>query len=102
MAFGGASGTTSVLMFADDEGLFQGSLPRSGSWQVDVKSRGFGVHRRLRAVEVEPAAGSSRAWVEIELPGTRLEGEVVDAQGRGIDRATVMAVPVPKKAGDPA
>ena len=102
IAFGGSSGMTSVRMEADDEGRFHGSLPRPGTWRVDVRSESAGVFRRLRAVEVEPLAGSSRARVDFELPGTRLEGEVVDIDGRGIARATVLAVPVPREPGDPA
>ena len=101
LAFGGASGLVSVTLEADEGGRFHGALPHSGDWPVDVRSRSIGVHRRLRAVEVEPGKGSSRAWVEIELPSTRLDGEVVDSKGRGVDRATVMAVPVPKMDGDP-
>ncbi|MCP3963343.1 MAG: carboxypeptidase regulatory-like domain-containing protein [bacterium] len=100
--FGGSSGMTSIRMGADAEGRFYGTLPRPGAWKVDIRSDSAGVHRRLRSVEVEPAAGSSRARVEIELPGTRLEGDVVDPEGRKVARATVLAVPVPKKQGEPA
>ncbi len=102
LAFGGRSGMTSMKMQADDEGRFSGMLPRRGSWTVDVRSESPPVFRRLRAVEVEPAASSSRAFVEIELPGTRLEGEVVDSAGSGIVGATVLAVPVPQGPDDPA
>ncbi len=102
LAFGGSSGMTSVSMQADDEGRFSGVLPRPGTWSLDVRSGSPRVFRRLRAVEVEPTAGSSRAFVEIELPGTRLEGEVVDAEGSGITGATILAVPVPQGPDDPA
>ena len=102
LAFGRADGPVSIRLQADEEGRFSGSLPRPGTWEVDVQSRSAGVFRRLRALEVEPADGSDHAWIDIELPATRIEGEVIDAQGDGVARATVLAVPVPSKAGDPA
>ncbi len=102
LAFGRADGPVSIRLQADEEGRFSGSLPRSGNWDVDVRSKSAGISRRLRAIEVEPAAGSDYAWVEIDLPATRIEGEVVDAQGHGVARATVLAVPVPTEVGDPA
>ncbi len=102
VAFGQANGPVSISLRADEEGRFSGSLPRPGAWDVDVRSKSAGVFRRLRAVEVEPADGSDYAWVEIDLPATRIEGEVVDARGHGVARATVLAVPVPTRAGDPA
>ncbi|MEM7355779.1 MAG: carboxypeptidase-like regulatory domain-containing protein [Acidobacteriota bacterium] len=101
LIFGGESGMTSVRMQADEEGRFDGMLPRAGVWPVDVKSRKAGVFRRLQGVEVEPSASSSRARVDIELPGTRLEGEVVDPQWQGLPQVNVVAIPAPRKPGEP-
>lgn len=101
LAFGGRSGMTSVKMEADEEGRFSGLLPRPGAWGVDVLSKSPHVFRRLQAVEVEPGAGSSRAFVEIELPATRLEGDVVDSVGNGVEGATVLAIPLPQAPEDP-
>lgn len=101
LAFGGTSGMTSVSLQANEEGRFSGVLPRPGFWSLDVRSSSPWVFRRLRAVEVEPAPGTSRAFVEVELPGTRLEGEVVDAEGSGIAGASVVALPVPREPDDP-
>ncbi len=102
LAFGGTSGVTSIKMQADEEGRFSGQLPKAGNWPVDVRSESPEVFRRLRAVEIEPSPGTRRARIEIELPATRLEGEVVDSDGGAIDGTTVLAVPVPRQAGDPA
>ena len=102
VAFGGISGRTSIKMDSDEEGRFEGLLPRAGAWPVDIKSLSADVFRRLRAVDVETRAGSSRASVVIELPGTRLEGEVVDPDGHGLTGVTVMAMPVRRKPGEPA
>ncbi len=93
--FGGVSGEISVRGEVDEEGRFSVVLPERSPWPVDVTSSDPSVFRRLRAVEIEPPPGSRTAHVEIELPDTLLEGEVVDESGRPVSRAQVLIVPIP-------
>lgn len=76
--FGGRNGTTSIVMMADEDGRFEGPLPKPGHWLVDVDA----TEPRLKAsVQVEIRPKDGRASVDIELPGTRVYGRVVDPSG---------------------
>jgi hypothetical protein len=72
--FGGKSGAVHSRMSSDSEGLFEGTLPRDGSWKVEVESEEEGVHTTVR-VEVE-ADDEGEAEVRIDLPATELHGRV--------------------------
>ncbi|NJL28353.1 MAG: carboxypeptidase regulatory-like domain-containing protein [Thermoanaerobaculia bacterium] len=93
--FGGRHSGVSIRMEAGEDGAFGGWLPRSGDWEVDVDAREPPVARRLRHVAVEKVPGLGLARVQIELPDTRLEGEVVDEEGEPVPRAAVVAMPFP-------
>jgi hypothetical protein len=89
--FGGRSGFTSVKMEADEEGRFTGILPdrKSGIWTVDVEATEPKLQIRTRT-EIRPDR-SGRATALVELPDTRVFGHVVDAQGRPVKRAMLLA-----------
>jgi hypothetical protein len=92
--FGGRSGRTSIVLESDEEGHFAGVLPRGGEWPLDIAAENPALLRRLAAVVVEPAEGSSKARLTLSLPDTRLAGEVVDAAGQGVEGASVLIAPV--------
>ncbi|NJL27610.1 MAG: carboxypeptidase regulatory-like domain-containing protein [Thermoanaerobaculia bacterium] len=95
LAFGGRSGAVSVAVESDAEGEFSAQLAREGEWDVDVAATEPKVFRRLRKVPVAREPGSGRAWVEIDLPDTLLEGEVVDEAGAAVPDATVLILVFP-------
>ncbi len=81
--FGGEDGLISIPFSSDEEGRFAGHLPHSGRWEVDVRAQLQPLERRLK-IEVVPRSGKSYAELELKLPNTMLEGEVVDELGRGV------------------
>lgn len=76
---------------SDGEGLFQGLLPEEGTWSVSLASAEEGWRVSVAAIEVKIPRGKSTAQVEIEVPDTTLEGEVVDEGGRPVPAAQVSA-----------
>ena len=78
LIFGGRNGTTSVEMTSDQEGRFEGPLPRAGRWRIDIEGAEPSL-RTAASVEIKPKNG--RATVEIELPNTRVYGRVVEPSG---------------------
>lgn len=95
LAFGGGSGPVSVRVSTNEKGRFSGVLPRAGDWDVDVRAHDPPVFRRLRDIPVEVRTGSEKAWVEITLPDTTLEGEVVDEQGSTVAGASILLLLYP-------
>ena len=92
--FGGAWGTERTALRSREDGYFEGWLPRSGHWFVEVSPApshcdpcegewdtadwgGFRPHplREAGVIEVEPD-GDGVARVEIELPAGGIEGRV--------------------------
>ena len=92
---GGRNGAVSLSFESDEEGRFTGWVPREGPWRVDVVAGEPPVFRRLVDVAIERPRGQRVARVEIRLPDTLLEGEVVDADGRPVGEATLLALQVP-------
>lgn len=87
--FGGRHGALSVRMDADDEGQFTGALPREGEWKLQVLARNPSIFRTLHDVEVE-TDGSEVARVDVYLPDTTVEVEVVDEAGTPVSGARVL------------
>lgn len=87
--FGGRFGAEKVTLLADEEGHFEGALPRDGDWPVHVASTAPPVARDFLAIPVEAPSGSLAAEVELVLPNTMVAGEVVDAEGRPFEGALV-------------
>jgi len=81
--FGGRHGAMRAALKADDEGQFEGILPREGLWRVVVVAEEAEIEAELR---VEVRSGER---LEIELPDTEVFGRVVDRQGRPVTGARV-------------
>lgn len=86
--FGGRSGSTRVRMASDEEGRFQGVLPRGGDWRVDIQANEPRLSTRAR-VEVS-VSKSGRATADILLPDTRVFGAVLDESGKPVPGADVL------------
>ncbi|MFL6290295.1 MAG: carboxypeptidase regulatory-like domain-containing protein [Thermoanaerobaculia bacterium] len=76
---------------SDGEGRFQGLLPEEGTWNASLTSVEEGWRISLATVEVKVPEGKNIARVEIVVPDTTLEGEVVDEAGRPVFAAQVSA-----------
>jgi|CXWL01.1.fsa_nt_gi hypothetical protein len=85
--FGGRTGERRIELASDDEGRFEGVLPDSGTWPVEVIAEG--ISTRLR-VPVTPGLSKRRAELNIRLPDTLLFGRVVDSSGQPVANATVL------------
>jgi hypothetical protein len=79
--FGGKHSVPSIRIDSDEEGSFEGILPREGEWRIELEREGGWGSQALDPVEVERSAGKSYAEVELELPDTVLRGRVVE-EGR--------------------
>lgn len=90
--FGGQHGQERILMRAGEDGTFEGALPRAGEWEVDIDGASPPIQRRVRGIRVQPAEGGEAANVTIDLPDTRISGEVVDDKGAPATRARIMAL----------
>jgi hypothetical protein len=95
VTFGNESGGASVWVDTDEDGRFAIVLPREGPWPVRVGSTDPDVQRVVENVEVRRLPGSEKAFIEIELPGTKLLGRVVDERGARVPDATVVLSPSP-------
>lgn len=80
-----------VTLYSDLEGRFTGHLPGEGSWPLEVVLRHDGPKHRLEPVEVVREPGEEVAELDVALPETELEGRVVDARGRPVKEAKVLA-----------
>lgn len=87
LSFGGRSGAVRVAMESDEEGSFDGMLPRDGAWRVYVRSADGEVEANTK-VSVE-ANDQGRALVTVSLPDTHLFGRVVDEQSKPVAGASV-------------
>ena len=92
VTFGGLNGPRHVAMSADSEGVFEGILPSSGDWVVDVRSPDAGISRVFRKVRVE-ADSSGTASVKLRVPKTALMGRVVNGKGEAVSSALVSINP---------
>ncbi len=79
--FGGRTGGEKVTTTADEEGSYATTLPRNGSWRVDIESTEPPVKRRLPVVEVPRPKGTQPVRVDLELPDTRVFGVVREIGG---------------------
>lgn len=86
---GGLHGSRKVRFESSEDGEFEGYLPGEGTWGVDIVSEPGALRLRLDPVEVRKADGFSHATVEIEVPDTRLHGDVVDEESRPLPGARV-------------
>lgn len=80
-----------VGFVSDEEGAFEGFLPREGSWKVGVHLLGeSGAGSDLRKIEVEVRSREGRPTrLEIVLPDTRVAGIVQTREGAPVNGARV-------------
>ncbi|MES1245439.1 MAG: carboxypeptidase-like regulatory domain-containing protein [Acidobacteriota bacterium] len=86
LSFGGRSGATSIRMTTDEDGRFEGPLPKPGSWRVDVEAEEPPLRTSV-SVQIEPK--ENRASIAIDLPDTKVHGKVVDPSGTPVPAASV-------------
>lgn len=90
----------SLRFDTDVDGSFEGLLPEEGSWMVELKSSEEGWRIPLDPVEIKLPPGKKIAEVKLEVPDTRLAGEVVDSSGRPVPGASVHAYSGPRKSSE--
>ena len=83
LVFGGKYGALSVTLATDEEGAFAGLLPRAGVWEIEAEVSDPPIKKRMQK---EVTDGED---LEIVFPDTRVQGTVVDEQGRNVGRAIV-------------
>jgi hypothetical protein len=93
LQFGGRHGAVSVKMSSDELGQFTGILPRDGYWSLDIEGKSSRIHRRLPRVQVGPAIDGT-ASLDITLPDTLIQGEVVYEDNRPASDAKIVLMPV--------
>ncbi len=87
--FGGKTGEERVETETDEDGEFYAVLPRDGAWRVDVEADSPPVMSRGLQVEIEADESLRTATTVIEVPDTRIEGEVVDDAGLPVQSADI-------------
>lgn len=95
MAFGGRFASRSIVLASDEEGRYEGILPREGVWNVELVAAEPPVERHFDRIAVSPLPGTDRATVDFELPNTYISGQVVDEMGYPAVPA-IVAVSVPE------
>lgn len=75
----------------DEEGAFAGFLPHPGWWQVEVRT-GADAPRNVVSVEVRRRDDGRPTRVAVEVPATRVDGTVVDSDGRPAGEGRVVAI----------
>ncbi|HYC87764.1 MAG TPA: carboxypeptidase-like regulatory domain-containing protein [Thermoanaerobaculia bacterium] len=80
-------GSLRVEMESGADGTFSGVLPQGGRWNLDVRPAG-GANIHYGPIEIAASDDGEPAGVEIELPGGRARGLVLDESGRPL-QATV-------------
>lgn len=78
-----------VTVTSDAGGDFKAMLPSEGAWNADVRLLASGQELRLDEVDVRRAEGGD-ARVELDFPGGRIAGRVVDEAGKPARRAGIV------------
>lgn len=90
--FGGKHGAEQVEVTSSEDGLFQGVLPRSGFWRVQLEAEEPRVKRVLVDVEVPEWSGSEPAEVNLRVENTKISGRVLEEDGSPPKRPTIVYV----------
>ncbi len=90
LIFGGNHGSPHAVIWSDEEGRFEGQLPRAGSWELDAEIGGQLLS--LAKVEVVPRGGRP-ARLDIELPDTRFHGKVTH-HGEAVEGAELWGLSI--------
>jgi hypothetical protein len=98
--FGGKHGADRVIAKSDESGRFHALLPERPRWTVDVVEESLGIETRFPAVEPATTPEPGRYRVRLEVPGTALEGTVVDTQDRPVEEAVVSATATGRALGE--
>ncbi len=88
LRFGGGSPESQIKMKTDEEGRFEGHLPKLGEWEVEVVANAPGLIAR-NLVDVRKLPGAPTALISICLPDGRLKGRVLDKGGKLVAHALV-------------
>ncbi len=84
--FGTRQGARRILFRVDQEGEFRGSLPSAGDWALEWLPEDGGGQVGLKPVKVPQRR---RVELDLEVPDTRLVGQVVDQLGQPVTGAEV-------------
>jgi hypothetical protein len=87
--FGGKTGEERIETETNEDGELYAVLPRAGTWRVDVEADKPPVLSRGLEVEIEADDDLRTATTVIDVPDTRVEGEVVDEAGLPVQSANV-------------
>jgi hypothetical protein len=71
----GANQVPRLVLAADEEGAFEGFLPREGEWPLLVEWPS-GERRKLPPLEIRRRSGKRWAEIEVALPSTTIRGQV--------------------------
>lgn len=82
--FGGSDADIRSQMKSEESGEFQGRLPRSGRWDIEVVNAEHQI-RAFVTVDVQ----DTESELEIRLPDTRISGWVVDADGERVKHGSI-------------
>ena len=95
--FGTRFGDRRVRFEIDDEGEFEGVLPGPGRWRLEWIPEGS--DRTSVTLPPVDVPDEPKVTLDLEVPDTRLVGEVVDREGEPVEGATVTAVGGEKGSG---
>ena len=88
--FGTTEGMNRFPVNSNEDGKFTGFLPREGVWPLELNLEGpLRALQAMEPLEVRKRPGKRAAWIDIELPDTRLRGRVVGADGESVQAFVV-------------
>ena len=86
---GGRNHVPTVEVASTSEGTFEATVPfgAEDEWPIGIESKSPRVSRNLR---LRPTRDESGAYsLNIDLPGSLIQGRVIDEQGKAVDRGVV-------------
>ncbi len=91
LSFGSTQGRLDIRIPTDEEGRFTGFLPHEGTWPLEVIFAADTWTQACDPVEVRGRPGKRVVELELELPKTRVEGQVT-FRGEPVAAADVVVV----------
>lgn len=93
ISFGTTQRKPEIRLRSNEEGYFEGFLPRDGPWPVEILFDGDDFRTQgLGEIEVEARRDSRPVWIDIDLPDTVIRGRVVRSNGEPATRAQVVGM----------
>jgi hypothetical protein len=92
LLFGGRFGVPSATLHSDEDGHFDGYLPREAEWKVQISADDPPILTTLSKVEVKRSSGQEVARTILRLPDLKLKGSIVDEDLRPV-RAMIVIRP---------